>query len=406
MTIAEALRHQGQAVTVEGVATTKPGLLDSSGERVALQDSTGAVLLRLPASTSVSVGQRVRASGTMGTYYGAPQLSATSLSSLGQGTVSPSSVRSAPIAPALEWRLITIQGTVDDVQKDGDSWRAEIKVGGGSIPVVGIDRSGTASSALVEGRTATVVGIVKRAYPTSTDQRLAIVPRTTTDITLGAAGATLPPPASGNPRPGASISINTFRPAPGGVLSSGSTALPGGGSVQPQLDAQYAVISALGDHVGGAVRVGGRVVSLGSDSFTIEDGTGEAAVRVGGDSAALLAELRPADLVNVTGVVARTAAGGIEVTVADPNHVSRVPAPASLAAATDALVAASQAAGDFSPIDDHGTATPGTPALPMPLLAVALAVALIGAALVAVAVAGPQRRASLVARLTALMQRG
>jgi hypothetical protein len=42
----------------------------------------------------------------------------------------------------------------------------------------------------------------------------------------------------------------------------------------------------------------------------------------------------------------------------------------------------------------------------MPLLALALAVALIGAALVAEAVAGPQRRASLVARLTAVMQRG
>ena len=40
---------------------------------------------------------------------------------------------------------------------------------GGGIPIVGLERSGIASTALLAGRTATVTGIVKRAYPTASE---------------------------------------------------------------------------------------------------------------------------------------------------------------------------------------------------------------------------------------------
>ena len=47
--------------------------------------------------------------------------------------------------------------------------------------------SGIASTDLAVGRAATVIGIVKRPYPTATDRRFAIVPRQRADIVLGKA---------------------------------------------------------------------------------------------------------------------------------------------------------------------------------------------------------------------------
>ena len=45
------------------------------------------------------------------------------------------------------------------------------------IAIAGLAGSGIPSTALIEGRQATVTGIVKRAYPTATDQRFSVVPR-------------------------------------------------------------------------------------------------------------------------------------------------------------------------------------------------------------------------------------
>ena len=105
------------------------------------------------------------------------------------------------IATALEWRLVTVSGVVESVSRDGAAWRAELTIGGGSIPIAGLERSGIASTALIEGRSASVTGIVKRAYPTATDQRFAVVPRSLADITLGAPGASA---SSGSGAPGTS----------------------------------------------------------------------------------------------------------------------------------------------------------------------------------------------------------
>ncbi len=44
---------------------------------------------------------------------------------------------------------------------------------------------GSRSSALKEGRTATIVGIVRRPYPSASDRRFAIVPRSARDLTIG-----------------------------------------------------------------------------------------------------------------------------------------------------------------------------------------------------------------------------
>ena len=48
-----------------------------------------------------------------------------------------------------------------------------------------------ASTALVEGRSATIVGIAKRPYPTATDHRFGLVPRTAADLAVGPARLSL-----------------------------------------------------------------------------------------------------------------------------------------------------------------------------------------------------------------------
>ena len=67
------------------------------------------------------------------------------------------------------------------VERDGDAWRAEASLGAaGTLPIVGLARSGIPADALEEGRNATITGIVKRAHPSATDQRFGIAPREAT----------------------------------------------------------------------------------------------------------------------------------------------------------------------------------------------------------------------------------
>jgi len=289
------------------------------------------------------------------------------------------------------------------VQRDGDSWRAELNIGGGSIPIVGLDRSGIPSTALVDGRTATIVGIVKRAYPTATDQRLAVLPRGPADITMGG------PSPSGSPHPSGSLhptgSTGPIRSTPPGSGrppdASGSTSVPGAsdpaasGEAPSTGGAGFAVISSLSEHVGETVRIGGRIVSVSGTVVTVEDGTGQAAVRLSGGAASLVGQLRAGDLVNITGNVARTASGGLEIGVTDAAGLARIPAPASLAAASDALAASTAAAGAL-PLGGDDTTPVASSGSSAPLLAVALLLGVLGAALIGVVAAGPKRRARLM----------
>jgi hypothetical protein len=393
-------------VTVEGVVTTSPGLLDSADERVALQDANGALLLRLPEGITVSVGQRVRASGEMGTYYGAPQLSAAGLTVLGQGQASATSVASAPIAPGLEWRLVTISGTVESVRRDGDAWRAELLVSGGGIPISGIDRAGIPSTALEEGRRATITGIVKRAYPTASDQRLAIVPRNNGDITLGdavpASGGGNPassPGSSGNDNPGAPQSSQPQPGASGGDLPDG----PNVNSPAPDGPAAYVRLEDLEQHVGSMVRVGATVVRVSGVTLTIDDGTGIAAVRLARDAATLGEQLRPNDLVNVVGSVVRTATGSLEVLVEDAAGLIRQAAPGGSPATSSASSQVASASGNPGPITSNATAAGAADRAPA--IVAALLLGLAAAVIGAVTVAGPARRQRLLAGANRLIGR-
>src|SRR5207245_8983031 len=113
-------------------------------------------------------------------------------------------------------------------------------------------------TALVEGRTATIVGIVRRPYPSATDRRFAILPRGPADVILGGSSEGDPSgPGNGAGGPGAG----------GGAGRSG----PGAGSTGlAPLDLDLAE---LGGHVGALVRVGGLVAEMASDGFRVDDGT-------------------------------------------------------------------------------------------------------------------------------------
>lgn len=277
VSIAEALRRPGAIVSITGVVTARPGLLDADAQRVTIQDSTAAILVRLPADFDTQSGRRLKLTGAVGTYYGAPQLTAAQAADQGAAQAETTQLGSAPIGPALEWRLVTVTGTVEAVHRDGDAWRAELTLSGGGIPIVGLERSGIASTALEAGRKATITGIVKRAYPTASDQRLQIVPRNAADISLGAAQPSARPPGpTSHPQ---STPRSTAHPSSRPPGSPGTTG------------------------PGSQLLVGGTVTSVDGTSVVLTDASGESTIELVGDAAPLAATLSVGDLVNARGTL-------------------------------------------------------------------------------------------------------
>ena len=283
----------GTAVTIEATVTAGTTLLDSSGRRVVVQDASGAIEVLLPTGVAgPAVGARIRVTGTAGIAWGAPRIGATAIVALGTGSVSPGTLQRAP-AERDEWRLVRIAGTVLKVERLGDRWRADVSLGDGTkVAVNGQAGAGIPSTAIVAGRRITVVGIVKRPYPTASDRRFAILPRSGADVSIGAA-ADAPPTgslASGGAAGGAGTGSGT-----------GSGAAVGAGGpldITPDTD-----LAALSEHVGEKVRVGGLIASVAGEGFDLDDGTALARIELRGDMAALLPHLREGEAVAATGVV-------------------------------------------------------------------------------------------------------
>jgi outer membrane biosynthesis protein TonB len=286
VTIATAKARDGSTVTIEGVLSTGRTLLDASGRRAIVQDRTAAIEAYLPAADGrLSLGTRVRLTGTVGKAWGAPRLKVTDVRVLGTGSVSPSALRGAPTA-ALEWRLVHLTGTIADVKRSGDRWTADLVTSGSTrIALAGLAGSGIAGASVIEGRSATVTGIVKRPYPTATDRRFAIVPRRRSDLALGAAAPSAAPGSGAAAGPTASGAAD-------GPVASAAT-VPGGTDVD---------LRDLTSHVGVRVRVGGLVTSLESDGFRLDDGTAIGRIVLADGAASLLESIRPGDALNATGV--------------------------------------------------------------------------------------------------------
>ncbi len=73
--------------------------------------------------------------------------------------------------------------------------------------------------------------------------------------------------------------------------------------------------------LGRTVRVGGLVVDLRSDGFTLDDGTATGPIVLTGDADSLVDLIEPCDAINVTGRVERRPDGELAVVVDDPTAV-------------------------------------------------------------------------------------
>jgi len=202
---------------------------------------------------------------------------------------------------AHEWRLVTTSGPVDSVHKLGDRWRAEIVVGGQSVVVVGEAGAGIASSALVEGRTATVTGIARRPFPSATDRRFAVTPRFPADVRV-AGGSTAGSATEDGDR---ADGTNSAASGSGAAAAAYASA------------AEDADLVDLASMIGRLVRVGGLVVDLRPDGFTLDDGTAIGRVVLRGTALDQLPLVEPDDALNAIGRVEATADGPV-VAVDDP----------------------------------------------------------------------------------------
>jgi hypothetical protein len=232
----------------------------------------------------------------MGVAYGAPRLRAERIDAIGNGPSPAALVLHGLPGEAHEWRLVTISGRVMSVQKLGDRWRAEIRIGSHDAVVVGQPGAGIASGILIEGRVASVTGIVRRPYPSASDRRFAVTPRGPTDVSVAG------------------------RPSAGSGDDGGSSPTSSAGGSDPRVATPDADLTDLDAFVGQTVRVGGIVVDLQADGFTLDDGTaiGRVVLRAAALQALLLVE--PDDALNVVGRVESTADGPV-VAVDDPGSI-------------------------------------------------------------------------------------
>jgi len=308
MPIARALLARSGTVTIEGVVTLDASVLDATGRRIVVEDATGAVEVLVPAGAAPpGAGSRISVSGTMARAYGAPRIRATELLALGPGVPRPPlPLRTAP-GPAHEWRLVRLSGTIVEVQRLGSRWRIELQAGGARVPVSGLSGARIPVTLFVEGRQATVVGIVRRAHPSAKDRRLALVPRSPADVAIG--------PAEPQRSPGAA-------PSGGRVSRPRSADAPTSGPVGPAGPTDVD-LAHLADHLGETVRVGGLIVDLTSAGVSLDDGTAVSGVVLEGAAGEYLPLLEPGDAINVTGRVERRAKELI-VAVQDPAGLARV----------------------------------------------------------------------------------
>lgn len=310
LSIAAAVALDGASVTVIGIVTGGPGLLDRDGRLIVIQDLTGGLEVIFPTDLDAPAsGSRIRVAGIVGRAWGAPRLRATSIViEDAHVDLAPSILTGAP-GEGEEWQLVRIAGSVSNVTRLGDRWRADIRVGTTTVLVTGLAGSAIPSTFLVAGRAATIVGIVRRPYPTSTDHRWAVTPRGTFDVAIGPAGGSSAAAPGGGPRPS------------GREGSAGSgTAYSGAGASDAVPDVDLA---ALADHLGSLVRVGGLVVARANDGFALDDGTAVGTVRLVGAAASFRDLLKVGDALGLVGRVERTDSG-YRLAVEDPAGLVRL----------------------------------------------------------------------------------
>ena len=329
ISIASALRTTDRDVAIDAVVTAPAALLDATGRRIVVQDASGAIEILLTKDIPApGVGTRIRAVGRVGTAYGAPRLRATTVQRSGAGTAPlPLRIR-GPLGAAHTWRLVAISGRIDDVRKLGDRWRAEVVVGAARLVVVGQPGAGIPVEGVVEGRSVEVVGVVRPAYPSATDRRPTILPRSRGDIRVGA-------PTGGSAAAGAATGARgDAGSGPGSAGSAG--ARDGTSAATPAPGVPDADLADLGSIVGETVRVGGLVLDVRPDGFVLDDGTAHAPVVLRDQAAEWVALVEPGDAINVVGRVERLDGDALGVVVTDPAAIVLGSDPTAFAVAAGA----------------------------------------------------------------------
>ncbi|MET0773674.1 MAG: OB-fold nucleic acid binding domain-containing protein, partial [Candidatus Limnocylindrales bacterium] len=175
----------------------------------------------------------------------------------------------------------------------------------GTLPIVGLARSGIPADALEEGRNATITGIVKRAHPSATDQRFGIAPREAHDIRLGSA-------------PQGETSTGLDGPDdpddPGTIGDDPGTADDPGGPARRLDDVPIGTsLEGVPGLVGHRVRVAGALRVIDTPLLTLDDGSGRGLVRLLDFAPTFDPPLHLGEVVNVTGTVATRDVGGWEI---------------------------------------------------------------------------------------------
>jgi hypothetical protein len=207
----------------------------------------------------------------------------------GHANVTPDALRRPPAA-ADEWRLVTVTVRVIDLERDGDTWRAEAELASGErLPIAGLAGSGTNPEPLQPGRSVRFSGIVRRAHPSATDQRFAVAPRSPRDIKLG--------PLSGETDAGDAEGLDV-----GDDGMADPAGVTGGSDGAVVLTATLGSLDALTDRF---VRVGGRLETIEGRRLTLDDGTARGRVRLAAEAGSMKPAPRPGEVVNATGRVER-----------------------------------------------------------------------------------------------------
>lgn len=320
-------------MTVEGVVTTKSTLIDPSGRLLIIQDSTAAIEVRLPVAGSAGAaglmghllvpGTRLQASGSIGRSYGAPRLTASTVIWLGSATQPlPLRITAAP-GSQLEWRLVQASGRLDAIHRLGLRWRADLIVGSSRIPVVGLTGSQIPVGRLLAGRRVTIVGIVRRAYPSAIDQRFAIDPRSVSDMSFEPADPIRP--------------TSTDRPT--GAGTGPGPAVGASGDAPPASSEPSVNLRDLNAHRGQQVRVEGLVTGLKDALISLDDGTATGRLILTGAATPYLDLVEIGDPLEVVGLVEIDASGPY-LLVSDPNGVARAGDPG-----TESIASAGPSAG-------------------------------------------------------------
>jgi hypothetical protein len=238
---------------------------------------------------------------------------------------------------------------------------------------VGLAACGISADLIEPGRTARVIGIVKRAHPSASDQRFAIAPRSSDDLQLGEASML-------------GSDDSAVQPGDAGDLRG-----VGGEDGRDALaSARPATLASLGDLVDVRVRVGGRLADQQGRRLVLDDGTAAATIVLARGAAVYEPDLHIGEVLNVTGRVRQRPGGGVEVVVLSGADIARASAAVPSAAPAPAMTSALLSATLDGPVDETLAAReqPGGQGGPSRVVVGALAVMLALAAAALLGVAG------------------